>query len=239
VVDGEIAVLEPGREPHPLVPLERVPVTLAGLSSNNIANALAATAAALAIGIPEEAVVKGLQSFVLDPESNPGRANLFECDGRVVLLDYAHNEAGIEGLVEMARGLCAPKAEVWMAYSSAGDRSNEILHGMGYLAARGADHVAIMELRHYLRGRDPDDLMERLRGGAVDAGRDPADVPAYPDELHVLRALLEQSRPRDVVAITALGQRAELFQELERLGAKRLGPARVRQLVRRARARRS
>jgi cyanophycin synthetase len=153
----------------------------------------------------------------------------------VVVLDYAHNEAGIQGLVEIARGLCPPRSEVWMAYSSAGDRSDEILHGMGYLAARGADHVAIMELRHYLRGRAPEELLERLRGGAVDAGRDPADVPQYPDELHALRALLEQSKRRDVVAITALGQRAELFQELERLGATRVGPARVRALVRRAR----
>jgi cyanophycin synthetase len=235
VIDGAIAVLRPGREPHPLVELDRVPVTLAGLSSNNVANALAATAAALGIGLPEEAVVAGLRSFVLDPETNPGRANLFEVDGRVVILDYAHNEAGMEGLVEVARGLCRPGSEVWLAFSAAGDRSDQILHGMGYIAARGAEHVAVCQLLHYLRGREPEELIERLRAGAVDGGKDPADVPDFPDEVHALDWMLERSRKRDVVAITALGQRPELFREMERLGGTRVGPTRVRQLARRAR----
>jgi len=235
VLDGAVTVLEPNREPYPLLPVEQVPVTLAGLSSNNVQNALGATAAALAAGIPERAVVQGLRSFVLDPESNPGRANLFEVDRRVVVLDYAHNEAGMAGLVEVARGLRRSGAEVWLTYSSAGDRSDEILHGLGYLAARGADHVAIAQLLHYLRGREAGELIERLRAGAVDGGKDPADVPDFPDEVHALEWMLERSKPNDVVAITALGQRPELFALLERRGAKRVGPARVRQLVRRAR----
>ena len=55
---------------------------------------MAAAAAALAIGLPERAVVKGLKTFVLDPERNPGRANLFTLGGRIIVIDYAHNEAG-------------------------------------------------------------------------------------------------------------------------------------------------
>jgi cyanophycin synthetase len=235
VLDGTITVLERGREPYPLVALDRVPVTLAGLSSNNVQNALAAAAAALGVGLPERAVAKGLRSFVLDPESNPGRANLFELDGRVILVDYAHNEAGMAGLVEVARGLCRPDGEVWLTYSSAGDRSDEILHGLGYLAARGADHVAVAQLEQYLRGRQPEELIERLRAGAVDGGKEPADVPDFPDEVHALQWMLEQSGPNDVVAITGLGQRPELFALLEGRGATRVGPTRVRQLVRRAR----
>src|SRR5262249_43256020 len=118
---------------------------------------------------------------------------------------------------------------------SAGDRSDEILHGLGYLAARGADHVAVAQLLHYLRGREAGELIERLRAGAVDGGKDPADVPDFPDEGDALRWMLERSKPNDVVAITALGQRQEVFALLERRGATSVGPARVRQLVRRAR----
>jgi cyanophycin synthetase len=235
VIDGAIAMLQPGREPHSLVPIDRVPVTLAGLSSHNVANALAACAAALGAGLPEQAVVKGLQSFVLDPESNPGRANLFEVEGRVVVLDYAHNEAGMRGLVEVARGLCPPRSEVWLAFSAAGDRSDEIIHGMGYIAARGCDHVAVTQLLHYLRGREPQELIDRLRAGVVDGGKAPEGVPDFPDEVHALEWMLEQSRPRDVVTITALGQRPELFALVERRGGTRVGPARVRRLARRAR----
>jgi cyanophycin synthetase len=239
VIDRHLVVLEAGRDARALLPLEEVPVTLAGVSSHNTQNAMAAAAAALGIGLPERAVVKGLRSFVLDPEKNPGRTNLFELNGRIVVLDYAHNEAGMHGLVETCRGLRQPGGKIWLSYSTAGDRSDEIMHGLGYIAARGADHVAIAELHRYLRGRDPQDVIDRLRAGAVDGGSDPRKVPAHPDEMHSLKWMLARSSQGDVVALTALGQRPQLFAYLEKRGATRVGPARVRQLVRRARSSRA
>jgi cyanophycin synthetase len=232
-VDGSMTLLAPGPGLRPMLPMEEVPVTLAGISSQHIQNAMAATAAALGIGLPREDVVRGLRSFVLDPEANPGRANLFEIDGRVVLVDYAHNEAGMEGLTEIARGLAAPGARVWLAFGSAGDRTDDILHGMAMLAGRGADRPIIVEMHRYLRGREPDDIVRRLRDGAADGGA--RDVRDFPDELSGLRWMLEGSKPRDVVAITALAQRPEVFAFLEAEGATRVGPDRCRELARRAR----
>ena len=234
VIDGRITNLARGHEPQALVALEDVPSTIAGVSKNNVQNALGAVAAALGAGIPQRAVVKGLKTFVLDPERNPGRTNLFELDGRIVVVDYAHNEAGMRGLVDVCRGLCRAGGEVWLTFDCAGDRTDEILHGLGYLAARGADHVGIAELRRYLRGRDPEDMTQRLQAGIVDGGA--PEAPVYEDEVAALRAMLSASRPGDVVAITALGQRPEIFAMLEQEGATRPTPARVRQLVRRARA---
>ena len=52
-------------------------MTLAGLSRFNVENALAATSAALAVGLPREAVVDGLRTFRPDAEHNPGRMNIF------------------------------------------------------------------------------------------------------------------------------------------------------------------
>ena len=46
VLDGDVVVLRPNSDPDHLVPVVDVPVTLSGLSEHNIANALAATAAA-------------------------------------------------------------------------------------------------------------------------------------------------------------------------------------------------
>src|SRR3989337_2371652 len=93
------------RDPRSIrIRLEDVPATLAGISSDHVQNAMAAAAAALGIGLPRDDVVRGLRTFVLDPERNPGRANLFEVAGRVAVIDYAHNEAGMQGLVESCRG---------------------------------------------------------------------------------------------------------------------------------------
>jgi cyanophycin synthetase len=69
-----------------------------------------------------------------------------------VLIDFAHNEAGLQGLLDVARHL-APNGKVRLAVGTAGDRTDEILHNLGVLAGSGADDVVICEKRHYLRGR--------------------------------------------------------------------------------------
>jgi cyanophycin synthetase len=233
VLDGTIVWMD-GPAVHLLVDLDRVPVTLNGLSRIYTQNALAAASAALAIGLPHRAVARGLRTFVLDPVRNPGRANLFVLDGRILVLDYAHNEAGMEGLVEILQGLRRPGREIWLAIGTAGDRTDAILQGFAQTAALGVDHVAIAELLRYLRGRSREDIVERLRRGAARAGKH--DVPVYADELKALRGLLEASEPGDVVGITALAQRSQAFRWLERRGARVLGPSEVRRLARAARA---
>ncbi|HEU4527556.1 MAG TPA: cyanophycin synthetase, partial [Actinomycetota bacterium] len=203
----------------------------------NTRNALEAASAALAIGLPERAVARGLRTFVLDPERNPGRANLFGWGGRIVVIDYAHNEAGMEGLIELCHGLRRSGREIWIAICAAGDRTDAILHAFAYRAARGSDHLAIAELLHYLRGRERADVMAKLRAGALDGGVEELDV--FPDELAALRSMLGRARRGDVVAVTALGMRPEIFAWLDDAGARRLTPARVRALVRAARASRA
>jgi cyanophycin synthetase len=229
VSDGAVTWLE-RHDTHPLVPIVDVPSSLAGLSGVYTQNVLAAAAAGLAIGLPERGVIKGLKTFILDPERNPGRANLFRLAGRIVVVDYAHNEAGMTGLTEVLNGLRRKGRDVWLAICTAGDRTDEILRGFAFRAARGSDHLAVAHLRRYLRGRAAEDVLERLREGAGEAGVE--DVAEYDDELHALRAMIEAAAAGDVVGVTALGQRAELFAWLADSGAERLTPAVVKRLVR-------
>lgn len=231
-LDGWVTVLD-GSSPRALVPLVDVPMTIAGISSANVMNAMQAASAALGIGLSERAVVRGMRTFVPDPERNPGRANLFSFDGRVVVIDYAHNEAGMAGLTELCEGLRRAGREVWLSICLAGDRTDEILRRVGYRAARGADHVVVAELLGYLRGRDPVAVIDGLRAGAFDGGAQEVDV--YADELSALRAMLGRSRRGDVVAVTALGMRPEIFSWLDGNGGERLTPAMVRRLASRVR----
>jgi hypothetical protein len=91
--------------------------------------------------------------------------------------------------------------------------------------------VSVAELLRYLRGRDRDDLLKRLITGAEDGGA--AEVRVHEDEIHALEWMLASSKPGDVMAVTALAQRPEIFALLDARGARRVGPARLRQLVRR------
>jgi cyanophycin synthetase len=234
VLEGSMVVVDRNMMVRPLVPLEEVPATLAGVSSHHVQNAMAAAAAALGVGIPGEQVVRGLRTFLPDPDRNPGRANVFELDGRVVVVDYAHNEEGMRGLVEICRGLRPPGGEIWVSMCSAGDRARDIRRGVGYVAARGADHVTVSELRRYLRGADPEEVVGDLRAGAVDGGA--TDVPVFGDEVEALMWMLDKSVPGDVVSVAALSQRPEIFALLEERGGSRASPDRVRELARAARS---
>ena len=108
VLDGWVAVLEGGRDPVPVVPVVDVPMTLAGLSRVNLENVLAVTSATLALGFTAEQVADGLRTFS-PGENNPGRMNIWTvpvADGTAsVVIDLAHNEAGLEALLEIMNGI--------------------------------------------------------------------------------------------------------------------------------------
>src|SRR5205823_279901 len=91
--------------------------------------------------------------------------------------------------------------------------------------------LAVAELQRYLRGRDPQDLVHRLQAGIIDGGKPQA--PVFPNELAALDWMLHESASNDVVAVTALGQRPEIFSYLRDRGGVSAGPDRIRSLVRR------
>jgi len=233
VLDGDLVLLTRGRVDR-LLPVLEVPVTLAGLASFNVANALAAAAAAVAAGLPTEAVLDGLRSFRPDPGQNPGRMNILDLGGRAVIVDMAHNEASLLALLEVARGLRLPGGRVLAMVGTAGDRSDELIRSLGELAARGADRVVIGEKLRYLRGRDPAELVALLRRGAATVGV--ADVPAHPGELAGLQALAGESGPGDVLALMAPAERTEILAWLDAQGATLLDPEQLKARVVAARA---
>jgi cyanophycin synthetase len=218
--NGWVALLRPGRRALRLAKADELPVTFAGLSRYNVANALAAAAAADGLGISARNIRAGLRSFAGDSAANPGRLNLYERDGRLALVDFAHNEAGLVGLLEVCRGLTrdgATPGRVRLALGTAGDRTDEILHRLGVVAGERADEVVICEKRHYLRGRDLKAMNEILRAGVREGGYE-AEVPAFPTELSALQALLERSEPGDVAAVMTHVERGEMFEWLVSAG---------------------
>jgi cyanophycin synthetase len=113
--------------------------------------ALAAAGGARAMGATREQVAAGLQDFEPTADLSPGRLNLFRLGRRTVIVDFAHNEAGTEAILDVALGLAAG-APVTAIIGTAGDRPDETLRGIGAIAARRAGQVVIKETREYLRG---------------------------------------------------------------------------------------
>jgi cyanophycin synthetase len=222
VLDGHVTVLEAGQDPDRLVAIVDVPATLSGLSHHNIANVLAGAAAALGLGLPREAVVEGLRTFAPDDRLNPGRMNTYTLrreDGTAitVIVDLAHNEAGLEALMDVAHGLKAPGAQVHLGLGLAGDRTDELLESIGEVAGLRADRVVAAHKEHYLRGRTMAELEDRLRVGLARAGV--ADIDSYETELAGLQALVPGAADGDVVALMCHAERAQVAAWLSEQGA--------------------
>ena len=76
--------------------------------------------------------------------------------------------------------------------------------------------------------------MERSTSSSGAAEGGAREVPVSPGEVDALESMIEISKRGDVLAVTALSQRPELFALLKRRRAVRLGPQEVRVLVRAA-----
>jgi cyanophycin synthetase len=207
------------------VALADIPMTLSGLSRHDVANALAATSAALAVGLPRDAVIEGLLTF--GSEDNLGRMNLWDVGGAVVSLDLAHNEDGLKALLSVVRGLRLPGGRVVTVLGLAGDRLDGQLVEMGHLARHGSDEIVIALKDRYLRGRTAAEMTALLRAGA-------GDVPAYDDEVTALRAALLGRKPEDVIALMVHQDRVLCEEVLREAGGRRMTPGQVRTRVRAA-----
>ena len=87
-----------GREPDPLVAVVDVPMTLSGLSHVNVENALAADGCrARCRPAARRRGRRRCGRSRPGPSDNPGRMNVYDLGGVTVVIDLAHNEAGVDG----------------------------------------------------------------------------------------------------------------------------------------------
>ena len=100
------------------------------------------------------------------------------------------------------------------------------------MLAGGADDLVIAEKRHYLRGRDLEEMNELLRSGAREGGY-AGEVEALPNEVAAIRAILSRAKRGDVCAVMAHAERADVFEWLGAEGFAPVGTDRLREIVRR------
>ena len=124
----------------------------------------------------------------------PGRLNLYLNGRRLVIVDYAHNEAGLAALLDTAEALLGPRGRRTGTLSAiigtAGDRPDDGLREVGRIAAARADEVAIKESLTLLRGRTRAGVVGELKGGVRAAGVAVSHVPVYEDEPAAVRGEL-------------------------------------------------
>jgi len=145
-----------------LMKAENIPLTYGGKAKFMIQNVLGAILAAHVQGISIEDIKAALETFIPSASQTPGRLNLFEFNDFTILLDYAHNPAGMRALKKFTDELEATVKVGIIA--GVGDRREEDTNEIGSIAAEMFDEIIIRQDKR-LRGRTEQELIKMLNDG--------------------------------------------------------------------------
>jgi UDP-N-acetylmuramoyl-L-alanyl-D-glutamate--2,6-diaminopimelate ligase len=129
----------------------------------NLSNILAATAAAVALDLPLEAVTAGLQGHT----TVPGRMERVDNSrGITLLVDYAHTGDALENVLSTLKELAT--ARIITVFGCGGDRDPGKRPIMGRTAAQMSDLAVVTSDNP--RTEDPHAILAQVRGGITDLG---------------------------------------------------------------------
>ncbi len=222
-VDHGVMVRGQGQARVEVVDVASVPVTMGGALGFNVENALAAAAAASAMGVDDDTIARGLQALHPDGAGVPGRGNTFVDDaGRVVVVDFAHNPAAIMALWSMLHviGDGQPKGHrTVVAMGAPGDRQDAELIALAVaVASGGPDLIVVRELRGYLRGRGDGEVPALLKASLRGAGVADSAIVDADDDVSGVIAAIDAAAPGDVVALTPIVNMPGVLQVLHERG---------------------
>ncbi|MAZ72940.1 MAG: cyanophycin synthetase [Flavobacteriaceae bacterium] len=174
-----------------------IPLTYGGKAHFMIQNVLAAVLAAQVQGIRIEDMKVALETFIPSAAQTPGRLNLFEFENFSILLDYAHNPAGMRALKQFADNIEASHKVCIIA--GIGDRRVEDNNMMGSIAAEMADEIIIRQDKR-LRGKTEEELIKMLEDGIK--MKDPnIKTTVIPSEKEAITYAVNNARKRSLIIL--------------------------------------
>lgn len=210
-VDDEAICYYDGNEVVLQIATEDIPITMGGNARFNVQNAMGAIGLAKAMGIANEAILKGLTQFSASPDDNPGRCNEFDVRGARIFVDFAHNPHAIAAMSSLLEKL--PARRKYLLISHAGDRSDEEIADL----TKGAvgfhpDIVVIAELADYLRGRALGDVPALIEKQCLASGVAAAAIRHAASPSAGVADILGNIGAGDVALILALADRDRVFE---------------------------
>ncbi len=216
--EGELIVLRLGPRTMPVLYTHLIPATFGGRARMNVANALAAAAAAWAAGAHLHDIRQGLRTFSTSFFQAPGRLNLLEVAGVRVVIDYCHNVDGMRQLADfVGRMMVEPQTRAGRIGASddgkrsgraigvigiPGDRRDEDQREYGAIAAGAFDEVIVREDKN-LRGRKPGEtaaiVLEGIHGARSAGTARASRADRILEETAAVRTALRRAVPGDLV----------------------------------------
>ena len=187
---------------HDLGAIAAMPLTVGGSATYNVANLAGAALAAAALGVPPPLIAAVFARFGAALADNPGRMMRFERGGVRLLVDYAHNAAGLRGLLGVAEHLRAGRGRLGLLLGHAGNRQDTEIEELARAAAQFQPAlVVVKENEAHLRGLEPGEIPRIIRAALLRAGLPEAALPIRMSELEAVHCALEWAQPGDVLAL--------------------------------------
>ncbi|MBI2370333.1 MAG: UDP-N-acetylmuramoyl-L-alanyl-D-glutamate--2,6-diaminopimelate ligase [Deltaproteobacteria bacterium] len=174
------------------------------LGEFNLFNMLGAIGAGVALGIPLEAIRRGIEALA----SVPGRLEAVGEGPFTVVVDYAHTPDALERILKVVRGFC--QGRLITLFGCGGDRDRTKRPIMGRVAATLSDLVVITSDNP--RTEVPEKIIEEIVQGL------PAEFPQFRpgpgaergyttlvDRRQAIRLAIALARPKDAVVLAGKG----------------------------------
>jgi cyanophycin synthetase len=197
VVDDTIVLRKKALD-FPIAKVRDVPMTLEGAATFNVSNALAATAACYALGIPAKGLERGLITFNPSTSQSRGRMNIIDVADYKVLVDYGHNPAAVRALSSVFPSLTTSGRVIGM-HSGTGNRRDEDIMEFGRVLGTSYDHIVLTDSDP--RRRTLGETAEVVRKGILDTGFPEEELTVILDVRKATRAALEMAGTGDLVVL--------------------------------------
>ena len=174
-----------------------VQVGMPGLFS--IYNALATIGVGKVLGLADAPIHEGLKKALVK-----GRVELVPISHKfTILIDYAHNEAATESLIETLRAYNPNRLVV--VFGGGGNRSKLRRYGMGEVCAKLADFSILTEDNN--RFEKVEDIIADIKTGMAKGNPD-AKYVEIPDRLDALHYAIDHAQEGDLIAVIGKGHEA-------------------------------
>lgn len=161
-----------------------------------ISNIMGVVALAIELGIPENAIQKGIASTKL-----PGRLERVATTLPFsVFVDFAHSEFSLENVLRSLRPFC--KKKLWAVFGAGGDR-DPARRKMGAVAARLADFTVITSDNP--RTEDPQKIIQAVESFYLAEKGAKKDYVIHADRRQAIRYALENATAGDIICIAGKG----------------------------------
>ncbi|HXG41999.1 MAG TPA: UDP-N-acetylmuramoyl-L-alanyl-D-glutamate--2,6-diaminopimelate ligase [Dehalococcoidia bacterium] len=171
----------------------------------NVANALAAVAVGMSLGLPLDALAEALASW----PGAPGRLETID-EGQpfLVVVDYAHGPDSLRRVLELLRATA--RGRVIALFGCIGGRERERRFPMGQVAGRLADYIVLSDDNPY--DEDRLDILREVAAGLESVGRRQGhDYSIVPDRREAIAHALAMASDDDAVLLAGRGHETIVY----------------------------